>query len=134
MAYNNTYGVQFISEDVYQDAVNNYTKTEGCRDQIQLCRELALASDPDTGSNTTVNGACAAALDYCYRSVEGAFETYADVSIFSNLGILDYEKLTTCSAAFSISLRSSLTRSLTPTQPGSSTSDGYKKLSVHRST
>ena len=52
MAYNNTYGLQVIPEDVYKDAKNNFTTAGGCRDQILQCRKLGELYDPDNLVNT----------------------------------------------------------------------------------
>ncbi|KAH7128376.1 Alpha/Beta hydrolase protein [Dendryphion nanum] len=74
-AFNNTYGFQAYSEDVYKDAKNNFTKPGGCRDMVDKCHVLAKESDPhNVGTNDTVNKACADASMYCFESVQGAYE------------------------------------------------------------
>ena len=66
MYYNNTYDLQIISKEVYEDALHNYTKPHGCRDLIVQCRELAAVYDAEeTGNNATVNELCNGALQYC---------------------------------------------------------------------
>lgn len=81
-AYNNTYGVQFINESVYVDAMNNFTKAGGCRDQIVQCRQLGIEGDPGwTGSNDTVNQVCQGATAYCFEYVVGAFDELTGVSL-----------------------------------------------------
>ncbi|KAF2649970.1 putative carboxypeptidase S1 [Lophiostoma macrostomum CBS 122681] len=74
MAFNNTYGLQAISEDVFHESLNNLTKSGGCNDLITECRALAAASDPENiAANDTVNAACGAASAYCWAYVQGAF-------------------------------------------------------------
>lgn len=73
-AYNNTYGVRFGSEAVYEQSLNNLTMPGGCRDLIDECRALGQASDPDyTGSNATVNELCMGAFGFCSQYVIGSF-------------------------------------------------------------
>lgn len=65
-AYNNTYDVHFLPEDVYHEALDNITKPDGCTDMIKACRESGDVGDPDfMGSNATVNAACQAAFEVC---------------------------------------------------------------------
>lgn len=81
LAYNNTYGVQFIPEAAYEDSLANYTKSGGCRDLINQCRALGDEGDPDwSGSNETVNAACQEATTYCEINVSYAFDALSDVS------------------------------------------------------
>ena len=87
--YNNTYGVEFITRDVYEDAMHNFTKLGGCRDLIVACRELGALSDPDElGINATVNEACVNALGICTTEVQGAFPQ--DVSMHWALCRIQY--------------------------------------------
>jgi len=82
-AYNNTYGVQFIPEPIYKEAVLNFTKPGGCKDLTLQCRELGEQGDPDwTGNNATVNTACDLATEYCFVYVAGAFIALNNVSPF----------------------------------------------------
>ncbi|EFX06048.1 carboxypeptidase [Grosmannia clavigera kw1407] len=65
-AINNTYDVQFISEDLYTASIQNITGSGGCLDQLQYCREIAQAGDPETtGANATINELCQLALLSC---------------------------------------------------------------------
>ena len=74
MAYNNTYDFQAISKDMYEDALNNFTKPGGCRDQILECRALGETYDPyETAINATVNDVCVAATVWCAQYVQGAY-------------------------------------------------------------
>jgi hypothetical protein len=83
MAYNNTYDLQIIPEDVYVEAKNNFTKAGGCRDQILDCRALGDLYDPSQlGINDTVNEICLAATLYCFDYVVGAFDAYSNRSDF----------------------------------------------------
>ncbi|UPX19027.1 Carboxypeptidase D [Ascochyta rabiei] len=72
-AFNNTYGLQTISEDVYRGALTNLTKEGGCYDLIERCRSLAIFELGQYGTNHTVNEACATATLYCFQYVQGAF-------------------------------------------------------------
>jgi carboxypeptidase C (cathepsin A) len=74
MAYNNTYGIKVINETVYNQAVNDWSKTQGCRELILNCRALAKEGDPLMfGNNNTVNEACVAADQFCSNQVEGVY-------------------------------------------------------------
>jgi len=55
-AYNNTYGIQAYSKDIYEQASHNFTRPGGCLDMIHACRAAGALGDPlETGLNTTVN-------------------------------------------------------------------------------
>lgn len=74
MAFNNTYELETISKDVYEEALNNYTKPSGCRDLISQCRALGELEDPEEVSlNENVNELCTTATTYCYQYVLGAY-------------------------------------------------------------
>jgi len=66
MAYNNTYDLKTISEDLFNSAVANWSAPGGCRDQVLECRSLAAQFDPNNqGGNSQVNDACAMADETC---------------------------------------------------------------------
>ena len=74
MAYNNTYGIQVINETVYRQALDAWSRPQGCRDLILTCRALARDGDPMMyGNNGTVNLACMEADQFCSNQVEGPF-------------------------------------------------------------
>lgn len=74
MAYNNTYGFEAISKVAYEEALNNFTKPDGCRDLIEQCRDLGDLYDPEEVSlNETVNELCLSASRYCFEYVFGAY-------------------------------------------------------------
>lgn len=73
-AFNNTYGFQAYSEEVYKSALNNFTKEGGCNYLIDQCRALAISDPQNIGTNQTVNQACALATVNCFTFVQGAFE------------------------------------------------------------
>lgn len=74
MAYNNTYGIEAINETLYKQAVDNFNRPEGCRDQILKCQSLADRLDPNAyGNNKDVNDVCADATTYCQNLVEGQY-------------------------------------------------------------
>ena len=80
-AYNNTYGVKFASQQLYQEVMNNLTKPFGCLDLTKQCRALGSEGDPNsTGRNATVNEFCMAAFGYCEQYVIGAFPKLNNVS------------------------------------------------------
>ena len=80
-AYNNTYGLEGINQTVFEDAINNFTKPNGCVDLTKECRKLGAISDPDElGLNSTVNSVCADAFEYCFEFVQGAFMELSGVS------------------------------------------------------
>lgn len=80
-AFNNTYGLQTIPEEVYVQALNNLTKTGGCQDLIDECRSLTASSDPENvGANEQVNTACSKATEYCFNYVQGAYMALSGVS------------------------------------------------------
>lgn len=63
-AWNNTYGVHFLSEAQYNAAIDNLTSPGGVLDAIRTCRALGRAGDPNfLGNNQTVNEACMLALE-----------------------------------------------------------------------
>jgi carboxypeptidase D len=79
MAYNNTYGIQAITQAEYNAAVQDFTRTNGCRDRILNCRAAAAEGDPNMyGGNQTVNSVCTDASNFCSNNVEGAYLQYAN--------------------------------------------------------
>lgn len=83
MAYNNTYGVEFISKETYDQANYNYTVPGGCRDLIIACREIGSEGDPEsTGLNATVNEVCAEATLSCWITIQGKILTETGVRYF----------------------------------------------------
>ncbi|KAM7197912.1 carboxypeptidase S1 A-like protein [Naviculisporaceae sp. PSN 640] len=82
-AFNNTYGIEAISEEVYQSAMTNFTASGGCRDLIDTCRAAGIQGDPNqTGGNATVNQLCALATDYCFANVQGVLERHSPLNPF----------------------------------------------------
>ena len=82
-AYNNTYGLQVIPKDVFEESKNNFTKPGGCRDLIQECRELGDRYDPDQlHTNATVDKLCVDAEEFCLEFVLGAFDALSNRSDF----------------------------------------------------
>lgn len=82
-AYNNTYGFQGVSEEIYEELMMNMTKSGGCNDLIKQCRDLAAVGDPlELGNNATVNDACAASTAYCMTYVQGAFQAVSGRNAF----------------------------------------------------
>lgn len=78
MAYNNTYGLQTVNESVYNSMVDAYSRPGGCRDQINECRSLATAFDPNNiGTNSTVNKVCSAAETFCTNNIRDPYLEYS---------------------------------------------------------
>lgn len=87
-AYNNTYGLQVIPKDVYEQSLNDFTKSGGCYDLIQDCRKLGDMYDPDNlAINQTVNKICEDALGYC------ATKLILPYNHFSNRSAMDMAHL-----------------------------------------
>lgn len=80
--FNNTYGLQIYSEQVYNAVMQNMTDTEtGCYGLIDNCRALAAEGDPQSfGTNKTVNDACAAASALCFFKLQAVYQVLSDVS------------------------------------------------------
>ncbi|KAK4033943.1 Alpha/Beta hydrolase protein [Parachaetomium inaequale] len=69
MAYNNTYGIQVITEAEYNAALNSFPE---CRRRVEACQSLADAEDPDgLGNVDKVNTACSDAYYYCLGTMSG---------------------------------------------------------------
>ena len=74
MAYNNTYGIQVITQQQYESSLSNYTKPGGAKDLITACYEAtAKLKNGDEGDNVKVNKICKDASDYVNSYVEGVF-------------------------------------------------------------
>jgi len=89
MAFNNTYGLQAITEEVYNAALANLTKPGGCNDLVDQCREVATTDSENTGANETINKACALAAQFCWEAVQGAYTATSGVSA-DDWGLSDY--------------------------------------------
>ncbi|KAI9825090.1 MAG: hypothetical protein M1832_001410 [Thelocarpon impressellum] len=77
-AHNNTYGIQVIDRDAYEQALDAHSRPGGCRDQIIRCRELAARLDRhDHGNSAEVNAACSQAAR-CAIEVEGVYFDLGD--------------------------------------------------------
>jgi hypothetical protein len=82
-AFNNTYGVEFIPNLVYESEVLNMTKPGGCADLIKQCRALGNVGDPNwIGANATVNEACNLATDYCFGYVAAGLPSLTNRTVF----------------------------------------------------
>lgn len=65
-AADNPYGVKAISDEEKNELLESFSKSGGCKDQIQQCRALQEEFDPkDLGANKTVNRACNTAMKTC---------------------------------------------------------------------
>jgi carboxypeptidase D len=79
MAYNNTYGIQVISEAEYNDAMNSFP---ACRSLVEACRSLADTKDPTgVGNVEEVNTACSDAYNFCFAKMWEGVESRG-VSVF----------------------------------------------------
>ncbi|KAH6670958.1 carboxypeptidase S1 [Plectosphaerella plurivora] len=74
MAYNNTYGIQTVSEEWYESMKSGFSRAGGCRDQINNCQAISAVYDPDAlGINATVNRVCQQAETYCTANVRDPY-------------------------------------------------------------
>ncbi|KAG9252725.1 Alpha/Beta hydrolase protein [Emericellopsis atlantica] len=46
--YNNTYDIQVFSDDLYSELLHNWTKPDGCKDQLLACQDRLRSYDPIT--------------------------------------------------------------------------------------
>ncbi|KIX04314.1 uncharacterized protein Z518_05181 [Rhinocladiella mackenziei CBS 650.93] len=73
-AYENTYGIQAISQLQELNALSAYNSADGCQQRTANCRVQEAALDPfGSGNVDAVNAACAEAQLYCQLYVVGAY-------------------------------------------------------------
>lgn len=78
MVFNNTYGIQAVNETIYNDMQDAYTRSGGCRDQIDNCRAVSSVYDPSNiGVNATVNQVCSDAEEYCYLNIRAPYSQFS---------------------------------------------------------
>jgi hypothetical protein len=66
MAYNNTYGLRLINETQYKAAKHEWEKPDGCKAQLEECRQLSAKYDPEQiAISSKVNKACLKAQATC---------------------------------------------------------------------
>ncbi|EME82559.1 uncharacterized protein MYCFIDRAFT_78999 [Pseudocercospora fijiensis CIRAD86] len=83
MAYNNTYGLQVLPDDVYAAAKEAWGAEGGARDQLLACRKLGDQYDPDfLGLNDTVNAVCANATLTYGLYVQAPYNAVSNLSVF----------------------------------------------------
>lgn len=81
--YNNTYGIQLITREVYSLANFEISGPGGCLELIAKCRKAATAGDPnDFGNNKTVDRICLQATNKCSPILDIS-EFYSNVSILT---------------------------------------------------
>jgi len=67
MAYNNTYGIQVITEAEYNESMAAFP---ACRAGVEACQALAGAQDPTgLGNMDEVNKACSLAYNSCFSTM-----------------------------------------------------------------
>lgn len=67
MAHNNTYGIQLITQQEYNDHMASFPQ---CRAMVETCRALAAALDPNAWGNVAeVNKACSDAYYFCFGAM-----------------------------------------------------------------
>ncbi|RSL74098.1 hypothetical protein CEP53_000532 [Fusarium sp. AF-6] len=78
--HNNTYGIQVLSEEVYEELTAQIVAPdEGCYALIDRCRGLVAEGDPERfGTNETVNEACVEATNMCFGVIQGAYGLLSD--------------------------------------------------------
>ena len=74
MAFNNTYGLALVTQEVYDQTLDIITRPGGVQDQILTCRSQGAEGDPlELGNNATVNEACVNATNLAYTEIQGVF-------------------------------------------------------------
>ncbi|KOC10581.1 hypothetical protein AFLA70_151g001881 [Aspergillus flavus AF70] len=74
-AVNNTYGIKAYNDSIYENAVYNYNRPNGCEVQIGYCRSV----DPDDFARHAV---CSAAQNMCRDNVEAMYYYYSGRGIY----------------------------------------------------
>ncbi|KAJ9613638.1 hypothetical protein H2204_014793 [Knufia peltigerae] len=81
-AYENTYGIEAISQLEELNALSAYNGADGCQQRTLTCRAQQAALDPSNQGNVaSVNDACSEAQLYCETYVVGAY-TVSNRSIY----------------------------------------------------
>lgn len=74
-AYNNTYGIQAISQDDYEWSMNEFHKPGGVLDDLRKCREAELQTDPHNhGTVAATNKICSEAGERAENISDGMYE------------------------------------------------------------
>ncbi|OAP62975.1 hypothetical protein AYL99_02202 [Fonsecaea erecta] len=75
-AYENTYGIEAISQLQELNALSAYNSADGCEQQTAFCRSEEAELDPmGSGDVDAVNEACSQAQSYCESYVVGPYTT-----------------------------------------------------------
>jgi carboxypeptidase C (cathepsin A) len=83
IAFNNTYGIQAITEEMYNQSLLTFMQTDGCKDRINNCRDLAANQDPtNQGYNGEVDQVCSDASQYCNDAMEGPYIQYSNKNYY----------------------------------------------------
>lgn len=78
IAYNNTYGIQAVNETIYNEMTAAYYGEGGCRDRINVCRNLSVEYDPSQrGLNASVNSVCQDAETFCSTYIRDPYTQYS---------------------------------------------------------
>lgn len=81
-AYENTYGIEAISQLEELNALSAYNGADGCQQRTLTCRAQEAALDPSNQGNVdSVNNACSGAQLYCQTYVVGAY-TLSNRSVY----------------------------------------------------
>lgn len=74
-AYNNTYGIQAISQDDYEWSMNEFHKPGGVLEDLHKCREAELQTDPHNhGTVAATNKICSEAGERAENISDGMYE------------------------------------------------------------
>lgn len=74
-AYNNSYGIQAITQQQELTTLNSFRSAKGCQQLTQSCKDSARSMDPsNNGDVATVNQICEGAQQSCNTNVVGPFE------------------------------------------------------------
>ncbi|KAF2170191.1 hypothetical protein M409DRAFT_19794 [Zasmidium cellare ATCC 36951] len=72
--FNNTYGLQLISDENYEHSIKEFHRKGGVLDAINECRELVQKTDPhDHGEQAKTNKVCAEAADRAMKISDELF-------------------------------------------------------------
>lgn len=76
--YNNTYGIQIFNQSLYEELMHNWTRPNGCKEQISACQDALKGYDPIfvIREKKNLTEICGGITDECQdRAIEAYLET-----------------------------------------------------------
>lgn len=73
-----TYGIELISKDGYEKAMDQWHKSGGCTEQLIQCQKQARENDPDWQGNIP-------SVVKCFKDLKGVCPTLDEVSKGNNV-------------------------------------------------